>query len=174
MMAREKDQGSRAERKRLLDSLGLTEDADVSDVKAKLDKQKANEDAALSATEKAKRDAEADRATAKREAEQAVADRLAAKRERLLTRAGVNPDVLDDADALLARTLESDASDEAITAAVDKLKERHAGMFQAAKQTPARAPSGGPQGTPPRQQPQGDAYERGQARAKALAGTSGE
>ena len=165
--AAEKAKGERAARAALLKDLGLEADADLATVKAALDAKTAADTAHLSEAERAKREAEAAKAAADAERAQAKADRHAARVERALVVARVNDDALTDA-ALLLGTVSPDATDEEVTAAVTALKERRKELFGAAPGTTPPAPDGLP-GTPPRNQPNGDAYQRGADRAKALA-----
>jgi hypothetical protein len=78
----------------------------------------------------------------------------------------VEESVLGDASRLIS--LSPDATDAEVTEAITALKGRLPALF-ASQQSPP-PPSGEPGGTPPRQQPSGDAFQRGAERAKALLG----
>lgn len=174
--AREKDQGARAERRRILQSLGLDPDtAKVEDVKKALDAAKDAENARLTEVERREKAAEEREAAAVAREQAAAQTAHTARLTAALLTGGASPATLDDARTLLA-ALPHDADDAAVTDAVGKLKERLPALFGAQQQTPPPLPSGGGTGTPPRPQPSGDAYERGmeraRERAKALAPTA--
>lgn len=166
--AREKDQGARAERRRILTSLGLDpETGKLEDVKTALDAARDAEAARLSEAERRERAAE------QREQQAAERERIANERSHrarlteVLAVAGVTPEARDDARTLLA-SVPADAEDDAIAEAVAALKTRLPALFGAQPQTPPPLPSGGGTGTPPRPQPTGDAYTRGLERARAM------
>jgi hypothetical protein len=187
MLTREKDQGERAERRKIAEQLGIDPDKfDPAALKQIVDAKLAQDRAAETEAQRLQREAQEDRDKAKAEREAAAADRLAARRTTALLAAGValpavpqsgdTPEAaaeraaaLNQAAALLDIT--PDADDAAVTAAVDTLKVRFPGLFTTSSTPPTTrpAPSGGPTGTPPRPQPSGDAYDRGAERAKKLA-----
>jgi len=171
--AREKGLGDRDGRRAVLESLGLNPDQfDAAAVRAALDAARAAETANLSDSERAKREAEADRQAAATAKAEAAADRLDARKERLLTAAGVAPGAMFVALGGLPLTAEDD--DTAAQGKVEALKQAAPGLFGASTTTGTPlAPSGGPTGTPPRPTPTGDAFTRGQERAKRLAGNAG-
>jgi hypothetical protein len=166
--AREKDQGARAERRRILTALGLDpETGKLEDVTATLTAAREADAARLSEAErreKAATDAEA-RAVAREQ--QAAQTTHRARLTEALVRAGSPGETLDDARTLLS-TVPADADDAALTEAVNALKTRLPALFGVQQQTPPPLPSGGGHGTPPRPQPTGDAYERGRERARAM------
>ena len=167
LAAQEKAQGERKARRKLLEDLGLDPDtAKTEDIKAVLDAKKAAEEATLSAAEKAKRDAESDRAAAAKDKADAATILLDARKQLALVGAGVGTAVLADAATLLK--VAPDVTDEDLTVEIGKLKERLPALFTGSV-APPPPPGGRPGGTPPRQQPNGDAYQRGAERAKKLA-----
>lgn len=175
MMAREKDQGERAGRRALLQSLGVSDpdNAKPEEIKALLDAEQARRREQESEAERKLREAsERDQAAAAREARA-----LEREKRAVLTTAGLvlptEPEprqaALDAAARLL--DIQPDDDDAVVQGKVDALKQQFPGLFGSAGSTTPPAPSGGPTGTPPRQTPAGDAYERGAARAKARLGS---
>lgn len=166
--AREKDQGARAERRKLLTALGLDpETGKIEDVKKQLEAARAADDARLSEVEKRERAAEA-REKAAAEREQVAAD--TAHRARLtqaLVVEGAPAATLEDARTLLA-SVPHDADDKALADAVGALKTRLPALFGTPTHTPPLPSGGSPTGTPPRPTPTGDAFARGAERARAL------
>jgi hypothetical protein len=163
--AREKDQGERAGRRKLLADLGFDpETTKPEDVKALLDKQREQEQAHLSEAERREAAAAERERVAEEQIRAANATAHSARLTTALVTQGVATAALDDARTLLA-TVPADADDAALTEAVGKLKERLPALFGSA--APPPPPGGGFQGTPPRPQANGDAYAKGRERAIA-------
>jgi hypothetical protein len=149
MLTREKDQGSRAGVRALLDKLGVDKADDLEGV---LTRQREAEQAQLSEAERAKRDADNARATADRERDAAKRDRASVRIERALLRANVNVNLLDDASILVGNGLGDDADEQAVTDAVASLAERMPTMFGEASGTPTQSqprPPASPTSQPP-------------------------
>lgn len=182
----EKAQGERAGRRALIESLGLDpETAKPEEIRAILEAAAADRQARETEAETKAREATEKQTAAELATQAAQADRLASRIELQLVMAGMTPpkdDASDDdrtaysarlADARKLIEATPDASDQALRDAVVGLKTRIPALFDAAVSTPlANLPDGGPPGTPPRQQPEGDAYARGQARARG--GSNGD
>lgn len=170
-LAHEKGQGKRAAERAIAEALGFDpENFDPAAVKAILDQQRAAEQANMTEAERLKAEAEADREQARKDREAADRLLLDSKKRTALIAAGVDPKTVDVAAPALA--IGKDDDDAAVEAAIATLKEKAPGLFGVATPAPPRLPSGAPTGTPPRQQPTGDAFEKGAERAKKLAGAS--
>lgn len=172
LAAREKAQGERAGEKaggrKLAEQLGLDPDTfDAAAVRKILEGQRTAELEKLSEADKAKADAQADRAAAAADRAAALAERLAGRKERVLRAAGV-PDGKGLAVAVSALEITLDDDDATVTAAVAALQGDIPGLFAPGAPRVPGAPGGAPTGTPPRQTPNGDKYEAGAARARAL------
>ena len=171
-LAKEKAQGERAGEKagarKIAEQLGLDPDTfDAAAVRKILDGQRTAEEAKLSDADKANAAAQADRAAAAADRAAALAERLASRKERVLRSAGV-PDGKGLAVAVSALDISLDDDDATVNAAVAALQGDIPGLFAPGAPRVPGAPGGAPTGTPPRQQPNGDKYEAGAARARAL------
>lgn len=155
--AREKSQGERAgraaERKALLEVLGLPEDTTAEALQAKLASIKSAEDAQKTEAQRAREAADAEKVAASKEKSDAAAEKHAAAVERHLVRAGVGAGETDD--AKLAKAIERatrlvdvevGADAEKIAAAVASLKTDMPALFTA---TTAPPPDGDTGGGPP-------------------------
>lgn len=157
--AREKAQGRAAAEKQLAEDLGVT----IEEAKAIITAHREQEEANKTEHQKAMEDA----AERQRKADEAAATAQQttheATVERLLVRAGANPDLLDR--AARSMLLEVGADEATVNAEIDKLKNEVPSFFGGGKQPP---PSSTPGGSPP---PGGQkiktALERGAERAKA-------
>ena len=162
--AREKAQGRAAAEKQLAEDLGVP----LEEAKAIITAHREREDAQKTEHQKAMEDvverqrkADEAAATASRTTHQATV-------ERLLVRAGANPDLLDR--AARSMVLEVGADEATVTAEIDKLKDEVPSFFGGGRTPP---PSSSPGGSPP---PGGQkvktGLERGAERAKASQGRS--
>ena len=172
LAAREKAQGERAGEKtgmrKIAELLGLDPDTfDVAAVRKILDGQRNAEEAKLSDADKAKAAAQTDREAAAADRAAALNERLAGRKERVLRAAGV-PEGKGLAVAAAALDIAFDDDDATVNAAVTALQGDIPGLFAPGAPRVPGAPGGAPTGTPPRQQPNGDKYEAGAARARAL------
>ena len=172
LAAREKAQGERAGEKtgmrKIAELLGLDpETFDVAAVRKILDGQRNAEEAKLSDADKAKAAAQTDREAAAADRAAALNERLAGRKERVLRAAGV-PEGKGLAVAAAALDIAFDDDDATVNAAVTALQSDIPGLFAPGAPRVPGAPGGAPTGTPPRQQPNGDKYEAGAARARAL------
>jgi hypothetical protein len=154
-LTREKDQGRRSGVRDLLGQLSFESAQALTDY---VEGQREAEQTRLSEIERRERDAtEAVRQAQDREAAATARERDAARRAVLVGLGATGPD-LEDAAVLLAREVEPDADDSALTQAAEDLKQRRPELFGArASQPPAAPPSGSPSnvpgrsaGTPPR------------------------
>ncbi|KDN85596.1 hypothetical protein [Kitasatospora cheerisanensis] len=149
LLAREKDQGSRAGVKKLVTDLGF---ADVAALQTWVEAQRTAQQAALTEVER-REQAAAQREQEAIQREQEALDRLnQAVRHAALSRLGATGQNLDDAIRLLA--VPDDADQQAVADAAAALAQRRPELFaQAAPVTPPPAPSGSPAGgLPPRGQ----------------------
>ena len=172
LAAREKAQGERAGEKtgmrKIAELLGLDpETFDVAAVRKILDGQRNAEEAKLSDADKAKAAAQTDREAAAADRAAALNERLAGRKERVLRAAGV-PEGKGLSVAAAALDIAFDDDDATVNAAVTALQGDIPGLFAPGAPRVPGAPGGAPTGTPPRQQPNGDKYEAGAARARAL------
>ncbi|MEU0443584.1 hypothetical protein ABZ202_28285 [Streptomyces sp. NPDC006186] len=153
--AREKDQGRRAGVRDLLGQLGfesakaLTEY--VQHQRQAEQQQKDAERERLSEVERREQAAaERERQAQEREAAATAREQDAARRAALVG-LGASGAELEDAVVLLAREVEPDADEAALTRAAEELKQRRPELFvSTSPQTPASPPSGSPAGVPAR------------------------
>lgn len=162
--AREKAQGRAAAEKQLAEDLGV----DIEEAKAIITAHREQEEAQKTEHQKAM-DAAAEK---QRKAEEAAANAAKvthdATIERMLVRAGANPDLLDRAARSMA--LEVGADEATVNAEIDKLKDEVPSFFGGGRTPP---PSSTPGGSPPSGgQKIKTAMERGAERAKARQGQS--
>lgn len=162
--AREKAQGRAAAEKQLAEDLGV----DVEEAKAIITAHREREEANKTEHQKAMDDA----AEKQRKADEAEATARQttheATVERMLVRAGANPDLLDRAARSLV--LEVGADEATVNAEIDKLKDEVPSFFGGGRTPP---PSSTPGGKPPSGgQKVKTAMDRGAERAKARQGQS--
>jgi hypothetical protein len=146
LLAREKDQGGRAALRSLVDKLGFTTTAELTDYVAG---QRQNEQQQLSEAERREQDLAArEEAALKREA-QALARERNAARQSLLAGVGASGQDLEDAAALLR--VADDADDTEVKEAIEQLKARRPELFapRSVNVEPAAAPGGAPASVPP-------------------------
>ncbi|WKV74167.1 hypothetical protein AW27_023275 [Streptomyces sp. PCS3-D2] len=147
MMAREKDQGSRAGRRDLVEKLGF---ASAAELEQWVTQQRDAEQQQLTDTQRREQDLTArETAAAQREAAAVARERSAVRRSALAGRGAVG-DNLEDAVALLR--LPDDADDTALDQAVTELQSRRPELFRVStpgtSQVPP-APGGAPASVPP-------------------------
>ncbi|MFE1558906.1 hypothetical protein ACFW6V_28480 [Streptomyces sp. NPDC058734] len=159
MMAREKDQGSRAGRRDLVEKLGF---ASAAELEQWVTQQRDAEQQQLTDAERREQDLSArEKAAALREAAAVARERSAVRRSALAGRGAVG-DNLEDAVALLR--LPDDADADALDQAVAELHSRRPELFRTAAlgagQVPP-APGGAPASAPP-PRPGGQAHKPGE------------
>ncbi len=163
MMVWAREEGDERGKRYMLEQLGLPQGANLAQIKDALTRASEVQREAMSEAERRAADARAAeqtaaqaRAAAEADRATAAAERLAARKERVLTRAGVSDEALDVAVPALGITLDDDEA--TISTKVEALKTKVPGLFGTTPPKVPPAPSGGPTGTPPRQQPTGDAF----------------
>ncbi|WP_431991956.1 hypothetical protein [Streptomyces albogriseolus] len=153
--AREKDQGRRAGVRDLLGQLGFESSKALTEYvqhqRQAEQQQKDAERERLSEVERREQAAaERERQAHEREAAATAREQDAARRAALVG-LGATGTELEDAVVLLAREVEPDADEAALTRAAEELKQRRPELFgTTAPQTPASPPSGSPAGVPAR------------------------
>ncbi|MEV7579058.1 hypothetical protein ACIRUY_29700 [Streptomyces erythrochromogenes] len=147
MMAREKDQGSRAGRRDLVEKLGFTSAAELEQW---VTQQRDAEQEQLTDAQRREQDLSArETAAAQREAAAAARERSAVRRSALAGRGAVG-DNLEDAVALLRLADDADAT--ALEEAVTDLQSRRPELFRVAAPGAGHvppAPGGAPASAPP-------------------------
>lgn len=160
LFAREKDQGRRAGVRDLLGQLGFESPKALNDfVEVQRDAEQARKDAERAllteAEQRAQSVAEREQELERLEAAAIARERDAARRAVLVGLGAVGAE-LEDAAVLLARLVDADADETAVTAAAGELKTRRPELFghQALTTPPSGVPTGGPPpqagGTPAR------------------------
>ncbi|MGW2886440.1 hypothetical protein ACWDDN_13985 [Streptomyces griseoruber] len=154
-LTREKDQGRRAGVRDLLGQLGFESARDLTEyVQSQRQAEQQQKDAErerLSEVERREQTAaEREHQAQEREAAATAREQDAARRAALVG-LGATGAELEDAVALLAREIEPDADETALTRAAEELKRRRPELFDTtAPQAPVPPPSGSPAGVPPR------------------------
>ncbi|WP_411129798.1 hypothetical protein [Streptomyces sp. x-19] len=144
MLAREKDQGGRAAVRGLVDRLGFSSSAELSEY---INVQRQVEQERLSALQRREQDLAArEKAAVAREAQALARERDAAQRA-LLAGIGATGRDLDDAVALLR--VPEDADDDAVHEAVEELRTRRPELFSSSGSPIPPAPGGAPASVPP-------------------------
>lgn len=144
MLAREKDQGGRAAVRSLVDKLGFSSGAELTEYVTV--QRQAEQDQLTEAQRREQELSAREKAAAAREA-QALAREREATRRALLTGIGASGRDLDDAVALLR--VADDADEATLQEAVEELRERRPELFSLPGNQIPPAPSGVPASVPP-------------------------